>query len=512
MNLTEKDIASIKEDFKNLQSTSDITDLINSTFSVLYPDNKIKVRTNQIVYYADRRNKEVRYKTFNISKKDGSPRHINAPVDALKRIQRAINLVLSVIFEAHPNATGFVKGKSLLDNAKPHVGKYYIYNIDLKDFFPSITYSRVKAVLQIQPFNLPDQLATLIANLCCDEGRLPQGAPTSPILSNIICTRLDRKLKGLAKKNKASYTRYADDLTFSAYSNVFSEGKEFRTELEKIIDAQGFKINNNKIRLQGAGYRQVVTGIVVNCKPNLERATIRNIRSMLDKWNKLGYGKANEEFKSKKIDISEKRTELISHLAGKLSYMKMIRGKKDELCQKYENQFRNLLFKTLISKDDLIRNTLMIWGIMGIEKARAYFNMVNIGNIKAPHKLFIKSVGPVRKNNIGLNQRWVLFEDYSNHKKGSFVLFENQYELLWNFIAEGNDFDKTVFPGEVVSLTLSKSLLIELGIVQKDTLMGSIIGQKVNIPLLYDGNKSVRYNISASVLKQVWGLVLAKNN
>ena len=509
MKLSDENITAINESFKNLQTISDLADLVNSVYGILYPDKKIQIRSNQIIYYADRRNKEVRYNTFDILKKNGSKRQIDAPVKSLKRIQRAVNLILSTVYQPTQSATGFVKGKNLLDNAKPHVGKFYLYNVDLKDFFPSIKYGRVKAVLQIPPYNLSEELATIVGNLCCNEGRLPQGAPTSPILSNMVCNRLDRKLTGLAKKHKASYTRYADDLTFSAHTNVFKDEDAFRSDLEKIINEQGFKINNDKTRLQGSGFRQEVTGIIVNNKANLERKKIRNTRSILDKWEKLGYKQANELFKSKKGD---KAPELIMHISGMISYMKMIRGRNDLLTQKYEEKFKNLIFKTFINKLEFVNNTLKIWGILGNDKAIAYFNKINTGNIKNSYRLMVKSVGPIRKNELGLNQRWILFEDQYNHLKAGYILFENQYGNLWNFISEKKDLDQTVFPGEIVAIKISKSILSELGVSLNDSIAERIIGQNINVPILNDDSRSMRYNVSTAVIKQLWKLVLSQNN
>lgn len=500
MEIQENDILKIKDALKSIQTTADLSDLLNIALRAIYPDGKIKIRTNQLHYYADRNNSK-RYTTFSIPKKNGDPREIKAPVASLKRIQKALNLILSIVFEPHPNSTGFLRNKNLLDNASPHIGKYYIYNIDLKDFFPSITYGRVKACLEIPPFNLPSELSCLIANICCDEARLPQGAPTSPLLSNIICQRLDRKLSGLSKTNKVSYTRYADDLTFSSYYNVFNGRRKFRREVFEIIENQGFLINEDKIRLQGDGYRKIVTGLVVNEKVNLERNSIRNLRALLNSWKKSGYAVAEQNFMSKKGTS----TSLALHVAGKLSYMKMIRGKDDLLCKKYEDQFRSLLLLNF-NKEEHIKNTLEIWKILGLEKSISYYNRVHTLNMKTPSRLLVKYIGEVRKNRLDMNQRWILFEDVRNHKKSGFVLFENQFPDFWRFISDGKDIEKTIFHGEIMTVQISNYLLKELGIIPETEADKKIIDSFLDVPVIYAEHTSILFCLKTAIIKKIRGM------
>jgi retron-type reverse transcriptase len=177
---------------------------------------------------------------------------------------------LQCVFEPHPAATGFVRNKSIVDNARAHVGKQYVFNTDLKDFFPSIDQARFWGRLQHPPFNLSKEegkleLANRIAALCCTEleverkhnGQwikekrpvLPQGAPTSPTISNVIAKSLDYKLTGLAKRFSCKYTRYADDLTFSSQHHVYKKARAFRTELNRIIESENFHIKESKTRL-----------------------------------------------------------------------------------------------------------------------------------------------------------------------------------------------------------------------------------------------------------------------
>jgi hypothetical protein len=234
----------------------------------------------------------------------------------------------------------------------------------------------VKTVLQLEPFNLNDELAFLIANLCCHEGKLPQGAPTSPTLTNAICQRLDRKLTGVAKRFGCVYSRYADDITFSSMHNVYQDDGAFMKELKRIIEKENFTINDSKTRLQKNGYRKEVTGITVNESPNLKRSYMANVRAMLHNWDKLGYEKANNKFlaayKKDKGHVKKGNPDFISVLRGKLDYMKMVRGENDLLYKKYAKQFLTLYHNHLYGKVDL-KKILDIWEAQGIEKAMEVF-------------------------------------------------------------------------------------------------------------------------------------------
>ena len=176
--------------------------------------------------------KELRYRTFAIPKKTpGETREIKAPVPGLLRVQRLLLRCLTAAFTTcDPAAHGFVPGRSVRSNAEPHVGRRFVLNLDLKDFFPSTSEKRIVAVLQLPPFALRKPVAALVASLCCDQDSLPQGAPTSPLLTNAVCQRLDRRLRQLARGHYCTYTRYADDLTFSSNRPAFRKRFPCRTE------------------------------------------------------------------------------------------------------------------------------------------------------------------------------------------------------------------------------------------------------------------------------------------
>lgn len=223
----------------------------------------LDIKSNNLYYYAFRANQEDLYTSFNIPKKDGSLREINAPIKRLKVIQQRLSNILNYVYKPKKSAHGYVRNKSIKTNAEAHFyqnkPRKLILNIDLEDFFPSITYQRIVGLFLSRPYSLPEEIAHIIARLTCFQGKLPQGSPTSPILSNMICRRLDHQLIELAKKSRCIYTRYADDITFSTSfyefpKNIITDQANEKLELlgdelKSIIKSNGFIINEEKIRL-----------------------------------------------------------------------------------------------------------------------------------------------------------------------------------------------------------------------------------------------------------------------
>lgn len=158
---------------------------------------------------------EKRYTVFTVPKKSGGVREIVAPISRIKHIQRKLATLLLEIYPEKNCVYGFHKGKNIKLNAEKHVNRRIIINIDLNDFFPSINFGRVLGLFKSAPFAFNDEVAIALAQICCYKKKLPQGAPTSPIVSNFICWSLDNALLWFARKNKFVYTRYADDMTFS---------------------------------------------------------------------------------------------------------------------------------------------------------------------------------------------------------------------------------------------------------------------------------------------------------
>lgn len=529
MKLTPEQIALIKIDFNKMRSLSDFYSLLNKVKPFVYGEKSIPFETKQINFNAnpksleksprliqvkfshDKDNPEVkhirrsRYSKITIKKKSGEPRFINAPNKGLKSIQKVLNVILQCVFEPHQAATGFVRNKSVVDNAKKHVGNRYVYNIDLKDFFSSIDQARVWKCFQLKPFNLNNldtsmpkflkwtdfkneylltdesislyqgkgrkftlnldvkkgksntgtlgaikieksfnretikiyvsdncdlskekyvivaddkltsrngkqlkgtlwlvneipsshrlDIANIIASLCCTElevnrknengewikvnrNVLPQGAPTSPIISNIVCQRLDQLLTGAANRFGVYFTRYADDITFSSMHNVYQQESEFIRELHRIIIDQGFYINNNKTRLQKDGYRKEVTGLLVNEKVNVQKRYIKQLRMWLYYWERYGYEKAFkfflEQYKLDKGHVKKGKPDMESIISGKLDYLKMVKGADNELYLKLRNRFN-----AVSGRIDPIEVLLDTWKEKGIEASmRNYYKVI----------------------------------------------------------------------------------------------------------------------------------------
>ena len=183
---------------------------------------------------------------------------------------------------------------------------------------------------------------------------LPQGAPTSPIITNMICDKLDFYLSRLAKRFNMNYTRYADDITFSSMRYVYSKQGKFMLELERIIKKQGFTINESKTRLQKKGDRQEVTGIILSDKLNVTQKYVRDIRNILYIWDRYGYnvayGKFFPKYKEEKGHIKKGNPDLINVIDGKLMYLKMVKGEDDSVYTKLHAKFSKLTNKDVIAE------------------------------------------------------------------------------------------------------------------------------------------------------------------
>lgn len=440
MIITPKFKKQVQTAFSKIQSKADFLSLLNTAKLEIYGEKTIPFSEKQLNYYLTKDSKTINskidfqidlsgddvvineniifkkynknripcYNSFTIKKKSGKDRIIHAPVKGLKEFQKALNIILQCIYEPHTAVTGFLTGKSIVDNAKKHVGQKFVYNIDLKDFFPSIDRSRVWGRLLIEPYNLgssPERrnIANYIATLCCTpmeverltEGEwtnittsvLPQGAPSSPILTNIICEKLDRRLAGVAKRFSLNYTRYADDITFSSnhntylhsdstVENIFVSGSSFDIEIRKIITEQNFHIKESKVRLQKIGYRQEVTGLIVNDKINVSRRYIKQIRQWIYMWEQYGYNKAYSIFLnnylSDKGHVKAEKPNMGMVIEGKLLYLKMVKGEKDSTYILLKNRLDKLLDIKPIVKEKPENILDMIFNV-GLEQAMKHY-------------------------------------------------------------------------------------------------------------------------------------------
>lgn len=347
MKLTDKHIEKIKQLLQKGESKDDLVSLIN--FVINLQNEQLQttykpISAKKLGYYLSKR--DAKYVHFEIPKKSGGVRNISSPDRFLKKIQRRLAFAMEVLFTPKPSANGFVSGRSIVTNAKSHIGRKYVYNIDIKDFFPTIHYGRIKAVLQLHPIKGSAEMAHLIAHLSCYKGVLPQGSPLSPVITNIVCQSLDYHLVKLAKHYRCFYSRYADDITFSANKNIFQKEK-FLSELHSTISKQGFTVNEKKTRLQKHTQRQEVTGIIVNQKSNLKRDYVKKVRAMLHNWERKGLdycqAKLEQQYPNEKGFIRNKKTPPFENvLHGKILFLGMVRGKDDEYFKQFEAKFKEL--------------------------------------------------------------------------------------------------------------------------------------------------------------------------
>lgn len=342
----------VQKFFSEMKNIDDLVLLLNHINKKIYGTSTHELEKKHLTYHAYISKND--YKRFEIPKKSGKVREIFAPNDGLKYILQTLNIIFQIIHKPSIPSHGFLLNRSVVTNAKLHVNKNYVFNIDLENFFPSIHQARVWKRLQYPPFSLNLELANLIANLVCNKSGelvgkeknfLPQGSPTSPILSNIICHRLDKKLFILSKEYGLKYTRYADDMTFSSDHNVYQEDSEFLKKLYKIIEEESFQINPKKTRLQKRGYRQEVTGIIVNDKINVSRKYIKNLRALIYLVEKYGDKKSQKIFAKRNNNKNLEET-----IRGKLQYLKMVKGVEDSTYKTLKHKAFNA-YKIIVVKD-----------------------------------------------------------------------------------------------------------------------------------------------------------------
>jgi RNA-directed DNA polymerase len=274
------------------------------------------------------------YVYFEVPKRSGGTRLLSAPQPILAQAQE---WVLRNILDRLPTeepAHGFVRGRSTVSNASPHLGRDVVVNLDLSDFFPSITFARVRGVFEKLGYS--PAASTVLALLCTESPRrpveyegqkywvavadrsLPQGACTSPALSNQIVRKLDRRLSGMCARTEWSYTRYADDLTFSAPAGEREQTGRLLSHVRRIVEDEGFAINPRKGRVQRQSGRQLVTGIVVNEKLSVPRDEVRRLRAILHGARKTGLAAQNREG----------LPHFEAWLRGKLAYLAMVDREK----------------------------------------------------------------------------------------------------------------------------------------------------------------------------------------
>ncbi|WP_339136187.1 MAG: reverse transcriptase domain-containing protein [Candidatus Electrothrix sp. GW3-4] len=331
------------EDFLELETANQVAAFFGKTYKEI----------SEIFYQTP---KKYKYRKFEVNKRSGGTRIIYAPNKKIKEIQQVLAQILLEIYKQKPSVHGFCRNRSIVTNAKQHLNKKHIFNIDIQDFFPSIHFGRVKYLFAKAPFSLPHSAATVLAHICCFDNMLPQGAPTSPIISNLICRKLDTSLQELAKKHSGTYTRYADDISFSFTCRqnrlprdiiiVRPSGIEPGEKLVNKIEENGFKINNKKSRLCTGNNRFEVTGITVNEFPNVRRAFVQQIKSMIYAWEEHGYEKAEIEFHSRWYFHNrgtDQKASFKNVVRGKLLFLHMVRGDRDKIYINLAKRFNKLI-------------------------------------------------------------------------------------------------------------------------------------------------------------------------
>ncbi|MDR5727954.1 MAG: reverse transcriptase domain-containing protein [Terriglobia bacterium] len=312
-----------------------------------------------LVYYLHRLSVADKYRQFEISKRSGGRRLISAPHHGLKHVQKRLAAILAESYGKRTGVHGYLKGRGIQTNAENHVRQPFVLNIDLADFFGSINFGRVRGILMSPMYGANDEVATVIAQLCCFENSLPQGAPTSPILSNIICGAMDADFKRFAYAHRCKYSRYSDDITFScgqksfpaAIAAVSGAGKEreiaLGTELLSIVNRHGFVINEKKTRLLTKSDRQEVTGLVVNRFVNVPRKYVRNLWSVLHAWRKYGTEATAARYKEKFEHRTRDEADFESVMLGRIQYVGSVRGFEDEIYVKLRRSFNQLSSKPI---------------------------------------------------------------------------------------------------------------------------------------------------------------------
>jgi RNA-directed DNA polymerase len=286
------------------------------------------ITLGQLRHFSQHRHRETapHYVAFAIPKRSGGERIIHAPKKRLKAILRQLDELLVAKLPKSEHAHGFVKGRSIATNARPHVGHEMVLRFDIKDCFPTIHFGRVRGLLLALGYGYP--VAAALAVLMTEAPRQPvlaegklyhvptgprvcvQGAPTSPGLCNAVLLRLDCRLAGLAKKNGLAYTRYADDLTLSGSTQAV---EKILHRVPPIVAAEGFTINRAKTRLMRRSGRQTVTGVIVNTEMGLSRQARRKLRAALHQQRSHSESAAS---------ATDRR------LAGKLAYLHMLNPKQ----------------------------------------------------------------------------------------------------------------------------------------------------------------------------------------
>lgn len=305
------------------------------THRVLAEAMEVSIGELRFLAYGRKVSKISHYRRFLMPKKRGGHRLISAPMPRLKQAQR---WVLEQILEKvalHDAAHGFRKDHSILTNATPHCGSQLVINLDLRDFFPNVTWKRVYGLFLALGYS--HSIATIFAQICTEppveevemDGEtwqvatgvrhLPQGAPTSPAITNLLCRRMDARMTGIARKHGFTFTRYADDLTFSSSPGDREASRKLLWHVKKVIEEEGFHLHPDKLRIMGKGRRREVTGLIAGEKPSVPREDVRAFRALLNRLEKSGPADCSWR--------GEKR-HILAKVMGYANYLHMVDAEK----------------------------------------------------------------------------------------------------------------------------------------------------------------------------------------
>ncbi len=293
-----------------------------------------------------------RYQVFEIPKKTGGTRVINAPPKNLSILQQKVRYAISLLYKAKQCVHGFVPGRSIATNAAIHVGQRYVLNVDLLDFFPSIKIGRVIGALRSEPFNIEKRAATVLAQIACTAtGELPQGSSCSPVLANVVSHGLDVTLLDLASRYHCKYTRFADDISIStskpSFPSMLAEFEDGRwvlgDALAKAISDAGFVENPGKVKLQSWKRRQEVTGLCVNEFSNVDRRHLRELGATIRVWEKLGEAQAQKVLNQKLFPhVAGSDVSIVNYCRGKIGFIQMVRGEDDPIVRRAKKRLSDV--------------------------------------------------------------------------------------------------------------------------------------------------------------------------
>ena len=258
------------------------------------------------------------YHTYQVPKKNGADRNISQPSKELKALQSWINRKILQQLSVSQACKGFEKNTCIADNAFPHIGANSVMNIDIEDFFPSVTVNKVWAVFRAVGYS--PRISAVLASICTFEGALPQGGPASPKLSNLVCLHLDARIIGFVGKKGIIYTRYADDMTFSSHSSATL--LKILPFVKGIIKSEGYELNTAKTRIVGPGRQHRITGLIVTeSDVGIGRKKLRCLRTKIHhlcKFSKQTTPKHN-----------------LSHIIGWLSFVNGVDQKRRHSLNEY---------------------------------------------------------------------------------------------------------------------------------------------------------------------------------